>query len=170
MKTELTKKLEESAIKTLKGVGTFLCPEVGISIYEDKQVVSRNKVTGEEFEYIFHEKKTEIVDILLWKAGPETKDGEWRCYEIKITKQDFYSKNAHTFVGNYNYYIMPMEVYNEVKYDIADFVGVYTYEEPITGAWKYIKCIKKPKWRELQVSADILKYSMIKSLYRETRG
>jgi hypothetical protein len=30
-----------------------------------------------------------------------------QCFEIKITKSDFKSKNGHNFVGNLNYYVIP---------------------------------------------------------------
>lgn len=49
------------------------------------------------------------------------------CYEIKVSKADFMSKNGHNFVGNLNYYIMPLELYHEVKDRIQSDIGVIAY-------------------------------------------
>lgn len=47
-----------------------------------------------------------------------------RCYEIKISKSDFLSKNANSFWGDYNYYCMPDELYEELKEMIPKEIGV----------------------------------------------
>lgn len=83
--------------------------------------------------------------------------GIWRCYEIKVSKSDFNSKAKKSFVGHYNYYVMTSELYNNVKNEIPNHIGVYI------GDW----CKKKPKKQELQVDEQILKDSMIRSLSRE---
>lgn len=49
------------------------------------------------------------------------------CYEMKITKSDFKSKNGHNFVGNHNYYVMPKELYPKVENLVEDGVGVILY-------------------------------------------
>ena len=49
------------------------------------------------------------------------------CFEMKITKSDFKSKNGHNFVGNRNYYVMPKELYPKVKDLIEEGVGVILY-------------------------------------------
>lgn len=51
------------------------------------------------------------------------------CYEIKISKSDFKSKHGHNFVGNANYYVMPKALYEEVKDQIPDDIGVILYIE-----------------------------------------
>ena len=81
----------------------------------------------------------------------------WRCYEIKISKSDFHSNAHNTFVGHYNYYVLTKELYEEVKDEIPSHIGVYVGEG----------CVKNPKKQELGVSEDVLKNSMIRSLYRE---
>lgn len=85
--------------------------------------------------------------------------GIWRCYEIKVSKADFYSKAKKTFVGHFNYFVMPKELYEEVKEDIPNHVGVYTLNS---------YCLKKAKRQELGVDEEILKNSLIRSLSRET--
>lgn len=49
------------------------------------------------------------------------------CFEMKITKSDFKSKNGHNFVGNRNYYVMPKNLYPKVKDLIEEGVGVILY-------------------------------------------
>ncbi|MGM7720628.1 hypothetical protein [Metabacillus sp. Hm71] len=83
--------------------------------------------------------------------------GIWRCYEIKVSKSDFYSKAKKTFVGHYNYFVIPKELYEEVKDDIPNHIGVYL------GNY----CAKRAKKQELTVDEQVLKDSMIRSLSRE---
>ncbi|MBS7020385.1 MAG: hypothetical protein KH135_00730, partial [Firmicutes bacterium] len=96
----------------------------------------------------------EICDFMQYDQSKDI----FRCYEIKVTKQDFYSKAKKTFVGNYNYYAMPKELYEEVKQDIPDYVGVVD---------TYCNCLKRPKKVELKVDKEKLLISMVKSLNRE---
>ena len=51
--------------------------------------------------------------------------GDFYCYEIKSSVEDFHSKNGHNFIGDYNYYVMPSEVYQKVSAEIPFGVGVY---------------------------------------------
>ena len=49
------------------------------------------------------------------------------CFEIKISKTDFHSNHGHNFVGNLNYYVMPYELYKEVRSEVPDDIGCITY-------------------------------------------
>lgn len=80
-----------------------------------------------------------------------------RCYEIKSSKQDFYSGCAHTFVGNFNYYVMDNELYELVKDDIPKEIGVHN------GSY----VIKKPKRKDIKIEFNVLLMSMIRSLSRD---
>ena len=51
--------------------------------------------------------------------------GDFYCYEIKSSAEDFHSKNGHNFIGDYNYYVMSSEVYQKVSAEIPFSVGVY---------------------------------------------
>ena len=50
------------------------------------------------------------------------------CFEIKVTKTDFHSKNGHNFCGNANFYVMPQLLYKEVKNEIPDNIGVISVQ------------------------------------------
>lgn len=89
----------------------------------------------------------------------------FRCYEVKISKSDFHSEHGHNFVGHYNYYVMPKELYEDVKDEIPKEIGVYSsyeYKDNVS-----LELLKKAKKQELKVEMDILKNSMIRSLSRE---
>lgn len=87
--------------------------------------------------------------------------GIFRCYEIKVSKSDFHSKAHNTFVGHYNYYVMPEELYEQIKDEIPVDIGVYTSKH------NYVSSIKKAKKIEPPIDIQILKDSLIRSLYRE---
>lgn len=89
----------------------------------------------------------------------------FRCYEIKVSKSDFYSKAKKSFVGHYNYFVMPKSLYEEVSKDIPKHIGVFCGSE--NG--KVYGFVKKPIKQTPTVSLDILKTSMCFSLYREWR-
>lgn len=130
IKTEETIKLEHEIWKTTNKQGVFGCLEVTIGWYG-----------RERCDYVTYDTK-----------------GVWRCFEIKISKSDFHSKAHNTFVGNYNYYVMPKVLYDEVKNEVPNHIGVWA-----DGNW----CIKKAKKQELQADAQVLKDSMIRSLCRD---
>lgn len=128
-KTELTLQLERDIWEVTHKRGVFGCFEVTIGWY------------GEE-----------RVDYLTYDTN-----GVWRCYEIKISKSDFNSKNHNTFIGNYNYYVMTPELYTEVKNEIPGHIGVYIGSS----------CKIKSKRQELSIDEQVLKDSLIRCLSRE---
>jgi hypothetical protein len=86
----------------------------------------------------------------------------WRCYEIKISINDFRSKSKTSFWGHYNYFVMPVCLYEAVKHEIPSDIGVYTK----IGTGVHLKCVKKAKRRELGADERVIINSMIRSLYR----
>lgn len=135
MKTNLTKEIEKVARHRLVKHATFdmLLDEVGLP----------NK---------------KIVDLMLYNINTKI----WRCYEIKISVSDFHSKNGHNFVGNYNYYILTNEVYEQVKDEIPDYVGVYLSN-------RMYEPIKRAKRQDLKFSQEEMLYSFAKRAYRKWR-
>ena len=86
----------------------------------------------------------------------------FRAYEIKASKADFYSSNKLSFLGHYNYYVLALELYEDVKEDIDNHIGVLAYDG------KKLTSVKRAKKQELGLSEQVLKDSMIRSLYRES--
>lgn len=128
-KTEQTIGLEREIWEATRKQGVFGCFEVTIGWFGDERV-----------DYLTYDTK-----------------GIWRCYEIKVSKSDFYSKAKKSFHGHYNYYVMPLELYEQVKDEIPSHIGVY-----VSGG-----CIRKAKKQKLVMDEQILKDSLIRSLYRE---
>lgn len=134
-KTSATLSLERALWTATKKQGTFGCFEVTIGWFGKERV-----------DYMTYDTK-----------------GVWRCYEIKVSKADFRSKAHNTFCGHFNYYVMPADLYEELKNEIPEHVGVYVNHE----YWPFVKCIKRAKRQNLLEDEQILKNSMIRSLSRE---
>lgn len=58
------------------------------------------------------------------------------CYELKITKSDFLSDAKKTFTGDYNYYVIPAELYDSVKAYIEPGIGCWVVEKNGTAYQK----------------------------------
>ena len=69
------------------------------------------------------------VDYMKFKPVNNTvggiEKGDFLCFEVKSSVEDFRSLNGHNFIGDFNYYVMPKEVYDKVRWDIPYGVGVY---------------------------------------------
>ena len=130
MKTQQTIEMENKIYAATRKIGIFGCFEVTIGIGGKERV-----------DYITYDTK-----------------GIFRCYEIKVSKSDFHSNAIKSFVGHYNYYVMPYKLYEEVKDEIPKRIGVYADGN----------CVKNSKKQDLKVDADILKNSIIRSLYRDS--
>lgn len=129
-KTELTTQLGRQIYFATKKMGVFGCFEVTIGWSGQERV-----------DYMTYDTK-----------------GIFRCYEIKVSKADFYSKAKKSFIGHFNYFVITQELYEIVKEDIPKYIGVYL------GSY----CVKKAKKQELLIDEQVLKDSMIRSLSRET--
>ncbi|WP_020090007.1 hypothetical protein [Levilactobacillus parabrevis] len=117
-----------------------------------------------------------IVDTLSYQEMPDLSI-EWRCYELKVTKSDFHSKAKLSFVGHYNYFVLPLKLYQEVAAEIPAGIGVLIYrpfdkdmlatatEAPVTPG--YLTVARPPRRQELQVPASQLTTRFIASQARE---
>jgi len=101
---------------------------------------------------------------------------EWRCYEVKVSISDFRSTAKISFIGDYNYYVMPQILYEKVYDQIPSYVGVMSYlpfESPLMINEQLVKgnlsIVKKASKQELLVNPDQLMYSFLHSLFREVK-
>ena len=99
----------------------------------------------------------ERVDLLTYETS-----GIWRAYEIKNSTSDFYSGCKWSFIGHYNYFILNSSIYENVKKDIPDGVGVWLVYEH--GS---MECVKKPKKQELKCSHEDMMFAFMQALSRE---
>ena len=106
------------------------------------------------------------VDYMVFKPVTNSvsgiEKGDFYCYEVKSSVEDFHSKNGHNMIGDYNYYVMPEEVYNEIKSELPYRVGIYV-PDPING----IKCIKKAKRQDREYPLAVLLLMMFRSANRD---
>ena len=132
MKTEETKRLEKAIWKGTNRQGVFGCFEVTIGWFGKERV-----------DYMTYDTK-----------------GVFRCYEIKVSKSDFHSNCHNSFLGDLNYYVLPPALYEEIKEEIPEDIGVYVER----GG--FVHSVKRAK-RRTEVDRDTLKNSLIRSLCRE---
>ena len=88
--------------------------------------------------------------------------GDFYCYEIKSSVEDFHSKNGHNFVGDYNYYVMPIETYEKVKDEIPYKIGVMTLDDN-----DVMKVIKKAKRYDRKRPVSEILLMMFRSANRD---
>lgn len=93
--------------------------------------------------------------------------GDFYCYEIKSSVDDFHSKNGHNFIGDFNYYIMPLDVYEKVKDEIPYQVGVYSPAETWRG--ECLVSVKKGKRTDRKHPALEMLLMMFRSANRDRR-
>ena len=111
-----------------------------------------------------------IVDTLSLRLLPDD-SYEWRCFELKVSKGDFRSPAKLSFVGHYNYFVLPEALYLQVAEEIPEHIGVLVYhgyanpEEHSTPG--YLVSGKKARYQELQVNEKALLYHLITSQARE---
>ncbi len=161
MKTERTKRLEQLLRNKFNSRNDFFVFECTIGWYG-----------------------SEIVDCIKYNCQREI-----TCYEIKQSKQDFHSKNKLTFIGHKNYFVMPYELYEEVKGEIPVEIGVYvaidrleekhreeindfgikntwSWFEPVDGL-KELYCIKPACKQDLKADKEVILSSMLRSMQRD---
>lgn len=133
-----------------------------INPYNDPRIYWAKEVT---FDY--SSTHAVRVDYMKFKPVNNTvggiEKGDFYCYEVKSSVEDFHSKNGHNFIGDFNYYIMPEEVYATVSLEIPYKVGVYC---PDGSELRSVKKAKR-KDRERPVSEMLL--MMFRSAARERR-
>lgn len=113
------------------------------------------------------------VDFMKFKPVNNTisgiEKGDFYCYEVKSSVEDFHSKNGHNFIGDFNYYVMPEEVYEKIKNEIPYAVGVYVPEKMnYRGKWYDLKSVKKARRRDRARPVSEMLLMMFRSAARET--
>lgn len=129
---------------------------------------------------------SEIVDCVMYNCQREVV-----CFEIKQSVQDFHSKNKLSFFGNKNYFVMPYELYEKVKYEIPYEIGCYVaidhlehkeeletnqygttnkrmWVEAVDGM-KELYCIKSAKKLDLKADKEVILSSMLRSMQRDLK-
>ncbi len=131
-KTELTRKIEKALFKRLHKEGR-------------KRFAFEVPIKGGIVDCLAYElnfKHNNVPDVV--------------CYEIKISYSDFKSENGHNFYGDENYYVIPRELFEEIKQKAMESkgayfpngVGVYVYDKEKDSLHKKITSGKSPLARK----------------------
>lgn len=112
------------------------------------------------------------VDYMRFKPLNNTvsgiEKGDFYCYEVKSSVEDFKSKNGHNFLGDYNYYIMPEDVYEKVQSEIPFGVGVYVPSgKHRNGEWYNLKPVKKARRKDRDRPVSEMLLMMFRSAKRD---
>lgn len=141
--------------------------EKHINPYNDQRVYMAREVT---FDYATS--RAIRVDYMQFKPVNNTvsgiEKGDFYCYEIKSSVEDFHSPNGHNFLGDYNYYVMPEEIYEQVKVEIPYGVGVYVPDRLHHGKdWYDLKSAKKAKRKDREKPLTEMLFMMFRSAARD---
>ncbi|WP_024294986.1 hypothetical protein [Lacrimispora indolis] len=113
------------------------------------------------------------VDYMKFKPVNNTvsgiEKGDFYCFEVKSSVEDFHSKNGHNFLGDFNYYVMPEEVYEKVKNEIPYRIGVYVPDgKNYQGDWYDLKSVKKAVRKDRDRSVPEMLLMMFRSATRRS--
>ena len=101
-------------------------------------------------------------------SGIET--GDFYCYEVKSSVEDFHSGHGLNFIGDYNYLVMPEEVYGAVSNEIPYYVGVIVpTESSWRNNWKDLKVVKNAKRRNREKPLTEMLFMMFRSAARDRK-
>lgn len=112
------------------------------------------------------------VDYMQFKPLNNTvsgiEKGDFYCYEIKSSVEDFRSGHGLNFIGDYNYLVMPQEVYFAVSEEIPNYVGVLTpYGTICIREWYDLKLVKKAKREDREKPLSEMLFMMFRSCGRD---
>ena len=108
-------------------------------------VVSRERLCEINFEDVDKDTYVPCTNTACYYNSPLISQDEITpiiCFEIKISKSDFHSPHGHNFVGNLNYYVMPYNLFKDLKDEIPDNIGCITYHytsDDLVGRLRYQK-------------------------------
>ena len=134
LKSEKTYEMEEIITLATWKLGRCGCAEVGL---------------GDEG----------IVDYISIELGGER---IVRCYELKITKSDFLSDAKKTFIGEYNFYVIPTELWMDVKNYIEPGIGCWCIDPDGTAVRK-----KSAKRRQCKLQKSYITLRIMQCLERD---
>lgn len=136
--------------------------EKHIDPHNDPRVYWAKEVT---FDYATAH--TVRVDYMRFKPDNNSvsgiEKGDFYCYEVKSSVDDFHSKNGHNFIGDFNYYVMQAETFDAVKSDIPYRVGVLIATE------RGLQSVKKAKRQDRTKSICEMLLMMYRSSQRDLR-
>ena len=112
------------------------------------------------------------VDYMLFKPENNSRSGiehgDFYCYEVKSSVEDFKSPNGHNMIGDYNYYVMSREVFDAVENMVPYKIGVLIPEpESFDATATRLTSVKRAKRCNRQYALSEMLFAMFRSANRE---
>lgn len=110
----------------------------------------------------------EIIDFVSYNTDKDT----FRCYEIKVTMQDFHSSAKKSWFGNYNYLVLSEDLYKEKPLEwwvskIPTGVGIIVVN--ITTTEK--RTVVNPKKKSISAEyKTVLRNSLLRTLFYQNQN
>ena len=151
---EITKRLSQE-------LEEFIDPDNDSRVYWAKEV---------SFDYATeHPVRVDYMRFVpLNNSASGIEKGDFYCYEIKSSLEDFRSKNGHNFLGDYNYYVIPENVYKRLEKEIPWGIGILAECEDFSGNY-YLELKKKARRKDRNKSVSEMLLMMFRSANRELR-
>ena len=111
------------------------------------------------------------VDFMRFKPVNNTvsgiEKGDFYCYEIKSSVEDFHSGHGCNFIGDYNYFVMPEDVYEKIKKEIPYGVGVLVPDGRNYKGFYDLKTIKNARKKDRNRPVSEMLFMMFRSCARD---
>ena len=138
-----------------------------INPHNDPRIYSAQEVT---FDYGTN--RAIRVDFMVFKPMNNSisgiEKGDFYCYEVKSSVEDFQSGHGLNFIGDYNYLVMPEEIYAATYLEIPHYVGVLVpRKKSYSGDWYELQSVKKAKRRDRERPVSEMLLMMFRSANRE---
>ena len=123
--------------------------------------------TAREVTFDYATKHKTRVDYMRFKplnnsvSGIEK--GDVYCYEIKSSVADYRSGHGLNFLGDYNYLVMPKDVFGELQNEIPWYVGVLVPEDD------GLRSVRNAKRRDREKPLTEILLMMYRSTLRELK-
>lgn len=110
---------------------------------------------------------SERVDFVTY----ENAGNVFRCYEIKVSKSDFMSEAKKSFLGDFNYFVMPRELWDKLTAENNELLRAYLFSGVgvivPTVRQDRLEVVRKPKRKNIALHEKFhMMESMMKSMSR----
>ena len=114
---------------------------------------------------------SERVDFVTY----ENQGNTFRCYEIKVSKSDFMSNAKKTFLGDFNYFVMPRELWDKLNSENNELLRSYLFSGVgviiPTIRQDRLEVVRKPKRKNVALHEKFhMMESMMKSMSRYVKA
>lgn len=155
VRMEKNKRPEITAMLSLS-IQRHICPNNDPRIYWAREVTFDYATTN-----------AVRVDFMKFKPVNNTvsgiEKGDFYCYEVKSSVEDFRSGHGLNFLGDYNYLVMPEKIYATISLEVPHYVGVYVLDGT------ELTCIKKAKRHDRSKPVSEMLLMMFRSAARDRR-